>query len=235
MNTTMKIFAGIAAAVATTAGAGVALYKKGKSVDFNGKGPFASMNDETDLNNEIGAKKFRDDPLYDTVIVDSEASLKSVTPEFFEEELNKITEWMPITMCGDSIFSFSGYVESLQETGAGISYYYINKSKLDRFTNRITGDGTDEVIISLGSKILSTHDGRYGDIITVSSEHSIGDEYDLHFVNIYGDWKFITYEQLMKDRNAFYGRAGTSSGRRLLRGVQIVALRDDTEEVKSND
>lgn len=234
MNTTMKIFAGIAAIIGTTAaGAGVALYKKGKSVDFSGKGPFASLNDE------IGSENFKDDPLYGTVIADRTTSLnttvyKTVTPEFFEEELNKMTRYMPITMCGDA--TFDSYIHSLRDNGASMNYYYINKSKLDSFANRITGDETqDKFIITLGSKILGTDGGRYGDIITVSTEESMGDEYDLHFVNIHGDWKFISYEQLMKDTNAamHINGVGTSSRHRLLHGVQVVALHDDndTEEV----
>jgi hypothetical protein len=228
----MKIFAGIAAIIGTTAaGAGVALYKKGKSADFSGKGPFASLNDE------IGSENFKDDPLYGTVIADRTTSFnttvyKTVTPEFFEEELNKMTEWVPITMCGDR--TFNSYIHSLEDTGASMNYYYINKSKLDSFANRITGDKLyNKFFITLGSKILGTNYGRYGDIITVSSEQSIGDKYDLHFVNIHGDWKFISYEQLMKDTNAamHFDDGGTSSSHRLLHGVQIVALRDDTEEV----
>jgi hypothetical protein len=57
----------------------------------------------------------------------------------------------------------------------------------------------------------------------------MGDEYDLHFVNIHGEWKFISYEQLMEDTNAaMYSESGWSgSSRRLLRGVQVVALHDD--------
>ena len=228
MNTTMKIFAGIAAIIGTTAaGAGVALYKKGKSVDFSGKGPFASLNDE------IGSENFKDDPLYGTVIADRTTSFnttvyKTVTPEFFEEELNKMTRYMPITMCGDA--TFDSYIHSLRDNGAHIDYYYIDKSKLDSFADRITGDEThNKFIITLGSKILGTDGGRYGDIITVSTEESMGDEYDLHFVNIHGEWKFISYEQLMEDTNAaIYSESGWSgSSRRLLRGVQVVALHDD--------
>jgi hypothetical protein len=155
-----------------------------------------------------------------------------VTPEFFEEELNKITRYMPITMCGDA--TFNSYIHSLEDTGASISYYYIDKSKLNSFADRITGNRIwDRFRIILTSKILATDFGRYGDIIRVTTEQSMGDEYDLHFVNIHGEWKFISYEQLMEDTNAaMYSESGWSgSSRRLLRGVQVVALRDDTEEV----
>lgn len=224
MTNTMKIFASIAAAVATTVGVGVGVKKCIKNN--------TPTNDETDLNNEIGSENFCDNPLYGRVIVDNAASLdtviyKTVTPEFFEEELNNMTEQMPITMCGDRIFD--SYLYSLQDTGASITYYYIDKSKLDSFVDRISdGKRYNPFIIRLGSKILSTDDGRYGDIITVSTEYSMGDEYDLHFVNIHGDWKFISYEQLMKDTNA---AMHPSIRHRMLRGVQVVALRDDTEEV----
>ena len=231
MNTTMKIFAGIAAAVATTVGVGVGVKKCMKNN--------TPANDETDLNNEIGSENFKDDPLYGTVIVNSAVSpyttttvYRTVTPEFFEEEFNKMTERMPITMCGDR--TFNSYLYSLQDTGASISYYYVNKSKLDSFVDRISdGKRYNKFIIRLGSKILATNDGRYGDIITVSTEQSMGDEFNLHFVNIYGDWKFISYEQLIKDRNAAWRSdlGGTGSRHRLLRGVQVVALRDDTKEV----
>ena len=232
MKNSMKIFAGIAALIGTTAvGTGVALYKKGKSVDFSGKGPFASLNDE------IGSENFKDEPLYGTVISDSAASLdtvvyKTVTPEFFEDELNRMTKQMPITMCGDKIFD--SYVYSLRVNDAIIGYFYIDKSELNSFANRITGNHIwDRFKITLTSKIFGTEGGRYGDIITVSTEQSMGDEYDLHFVNIHGEWKFISYEQLMKDTNAAMRIVvgGSGSSNRLLRGVQVVALRDDTEEV----
>ena len=221
MNNTIKIFAGIAGLI--TAGAGVALYKKGKSVDFSGKGPLTSLNDE------IGSENFRDNPLYETAIADDTVIYKNVMTDFFEDELNKMTRYIPITMCGDA--RFNNYIRALRDTGADMTYYYIDKSKLDNFADRISGDIYNKFVIRLGSKILGTDCGRYGDIITVSTEESMGDEYDLHFVNIYGRWKFITNEQLEADTNAamHFDDVGTSSSHRLLRGVQVVALRDDND------
>lgn len=229
MTNTMKIFAGITGLIA--ASAGVALYKKGMSVDFSDKGPFVTLNDE------IGSEMLRDEPVYNRVIADSIHPLhtviyKTVTPEFFEDELNKITNFMPITMCGDR--EFNGYINPMKDTGAYISYQYIDKTKLKDFINKINGDNSyNRYIITLGSRVLATHNGRYGDIITISTEESMGDEYNLHFVNIYGKWKFINYEQLEADTNAamHFDDCGASSSHRLLRGVQVVALRDDTEEV----
>ncbi len=223
MNNTMKIFAGIAAAVATTVGVGVGVKQCMKNNTL--------VNDEPDLNNEIGSENFRDNPLYETAIADDTVIYKNVTPEFFEEELNKMTRYMPITTCGDA--RFNNYIHSLQDTGADMTYYYIDKNKLNNFADRISDEIYNKFIIRLGSKILGTDCGRYGDIITVSTEGSMGDEYDLHFVNIYGKWKFISYDQLMEDTNAamHFDDCGTSSSHRLLRRVQIVALRDDTEEV----
>lgn len=224
MNNTIKIFAGIAGLI--TAGAGVVLYKNGKSVDFSGKGPLTSLNDE------IGSENFRDNPLYETAIADDTVIYKTVTPEFFEDELNKITNFMPITMCGDR--EFNSYINPMKDTGAYISYQYIDKTKLKEFINKINGDNSyNKFIITLGSRVLATHNGRYGDIITISTEESMGDEYNLHFVNIRGKWKFISFEQLEADTNAamHFDDGGTSSSHRLLCGVQVVALRDDTKEV----
>lgn len=229
MTNTIKIFAGITGLI--TAGAGVALYKKSKSADFSDKGSLASLNDK------IGSEMF-DDAIYNRIIADSLHPLhtviyKTATPEFFEDELNKMTRYMPITMCND--VAFNSYIRALEDTAADIKYYYIDKSKLDSFINKINGDESyNKFTITLTSRVLATNFGRYGDIITISTEESEGDEYDLHFVNIYGKWKFISHEQLTADTNAamHFDDGGTSSSHRLLRGVQIVALRDDTEDTE---
>lgn len=211
-TTTMKVIAGVVGLITT--GAGVALYKKGKSSvdDFSGKGPFVTLNDE------IGLESY---DKWDKELL-----------EFLEERLTEITHAMPVTVCGDK--DYSSYLHSLSEMGSSISsYYYMKKNEVDNLISSIKNERLITFYFKLGSRVFATQGGRYGDIITMRLDFSLGDKFDYHFVNIRGKWKFISYEQLEADTNAaiHYDDYGTSSSHRLLRGVQVVALRDDIAEV----
>lgn len=202
---TMKIFAGIAGVVA--AGVGAAIFNAKKNSE-------TITPTETNLNDEIGLESYNE---WDKELL-----------EFLEKRLTEITYKKPVTLCEDE--GFNKYLNSLSSMGSFVeSYYYMNKKDIDDLVNEIKEERLIPFHINLGSRIFSTDFGRYGDIITLSMKYSMGDECDYHFINIHGKWVFITYEQLKADTHAaiHFDDGGTSSSHRLLRGVQIVALRDD--------
>lgn len=210
MKNAMKIFAGIAGIAGLAAGVGAAVVSSKKN---NETTPI-----ETNLNDEIG--------------LDTYGKWDKELLEFLEEQLTEITYRKPVSVCGDE--GYNSYLHSLSEMGSSISsYYYMKKNEVDNLILSIKNEKLITFYFKLGSRIFATQGGRYGDIITMRLDFSLGDEFDYHFVNIHGKWKFITYEQLEADTQAaiHYEDGGTSSSHRLLHGVQIVALRDDTEEV----
>lgn len=205
---TMKIFAGIVGLAA--AGVGAVVLSEKKNIETT---PI-----ETNLNEEIGLNSYNK---WDKELL-----------EFLEERLTGLTYMKPVTLCEDE--GFNKYLHSLSSMKSSVgSYFYMNKKEIYDLIDEISKERLISFHINLGSRIFATDFGRYGDIITVSTEYSMGDEDAYHFVNIHGKWKFITYEQLEADTQAaiHYEDGGTSSSHRLLRGVQIVALRDDTKEV----
>lgn len=208
MKNAIKIFAGIAGLVAAGVGAAV----------FGAKKNSETTPIETNLNDEIGLNSYNK---WDKELL-----------EFLEEQLTEITHTMAVTVCGDK--GYSSYLYSLSEMGSSISsYYYMKKKDVDDLLSSIRKERLITFYFNLGSRVFATQGGRYGDIITMRLDFSLGDEFDYHFININGRWKFISYEQLEADTQAaiHYEDSGTSSSHRLLHGVQIVALRDDIEEV----